>query len=273
MVWAEFEEKVYELAVGVELAARGDAVFSSGQVLEHVLGYDAAAAPDPEHVIWRLLDIPRPAGLRLLSGLWEPESRPAPADLPTHPVSVLLQYKRPERLRGARAAQWNLWHRPYFRFTRLDRQHAVLRSLERSLGDSAIVRYAAPAFWRRGDLEVAHLRREVLDRSGLVSPEAIGGHRVWTYVRPGTEGIPNPRGKARMFETFAGLFETISSGGPAGRDLISLRGEASCGPGFSWVDALDTVGPRGRRRKMINRGRGQGWPRMPTRGARRSSPR
>jgi hypothetical protein len=54
VAWAEFEEKEYESAAFGELmrpGASGPSVsFSAGQVLERIVGYDAAAVPSPiEH--------------------------------------------------------------------------------------------------------------------------------------------------------------------------------------------------------------------------------
>lgn len=69
---AEFEEKEYEMAFNIELAAGGGAVFSSGQVLEKIVGYDAAGAPDRDHAVWQILSVPRPKGLRLVQTHWRP---------------------------------------------------------------------------------------------------------------------------------------------------------------------------------------------------------
>lgn len=141
---AEFEEKEYEQAADVELAegAAGERgfVMSAGQVLERIVGYDAVAAPARQHVIWRLLELPRPPGLRLVPDLWWPARQPPPDRLPGTAISLILQYKRPEYLFGTRAAQWPMWHRPFFRFARTGHQHAVLLRLERRLGDRAVVR-------------------------------------------------------------------------------------------------------------------------------------
>jgi hypothetical protein len=78
------------------------------------------------------------------------------------PVTLVLQFKRPEYLYGATAGQWRFWHQPYFRFARLTEQQRVLATLERNAGENALVRYAAPALWQRGHLEAAHLRGEVI---------------------------------------------------------------------------------------------------------------
>jgi hypothetical protein len=144
--------------------------------------------------------------------------------LPSSIISLILQFKRPMYLRGPRAAQWRYWKRPYYRFERTGHQHRVLTRLERRLGDQALVRYAAPAFWQRGELERAHLQRNVLSRSGYVSPIALGGHRVWTYVREGIAGRANPSGRQLPFETFDSVLEEIGRTTPASeQELVPVR--------------------------------------------------
>lgn len=90
---AEFEEKQYEMAACVELMDKvrlhRGSVFSSGQVLEKILGYDAAAAPAPDHAIWRILEMPRPRGVRLYPTIWAPGRRPRADRLPGSPISLI----------------------------------------------------------------------------------------------------------------------------------------------------------------------------------------
>ncbi|MBB5786733.1 hypothetical protein [Jiangella mangrovi] len=210
MVTADFEEKSYETAYNVELASGlggNPRVFSPGQVLEKLTGFDAAADPGPDHLIWRVLRIPRPPGLSLLPAHWSPSTvgTPRPDQLPSLPVSLILQFKRPEYLRGATAKQWRLWYDPYYRFKVDPAQHNVLRRLERRLDGVALVRYAAPAFHRLEELEVAQVARTIIEQSGHVSPEALGGHRVWTYQSAGAVGRGNPTGQRLLFETLGDL--------------------------------------------------------------------
>lgn len=212
MARAQFEEKEYETAANAELGA-GGFLMSPGQVLEELVGYDAVAAPVATHVIWQLLNLPRPVGVRLIPRLWHAARRPPAARLPTHPISLVIQYKRPEYLRGARAAQWHLWNEPYYRFLRSERQHNVLRRLDRLLEHDAVVRYAAPAFWRFAELEAAVVTRQVLSLTGFVRPTHMHSHRVWTYARPGSVGRANPSGRRVLFETLEQLVRLPNSGG------------------------------------------------------------
>ena len=209
---AEFEEKEYELLASIELADGGPGLggallFPAGQVLEHTLGYDAAADPVDSNPVWRAMQVPRPRGLQLAPGYWPRTRRPLPAHLPSGFVSLIIQYKRPDFLSGGRAAQWRLWRRPYFRFTRATVQHIILRRIERHIGPEVVVRYAAPAFWRRAELEAAHIGRHVLGSSGYVSPSALGRHKVWTYIAPGIDGKGNPSGSRVEFETLQTLLQ------------------------------------------------------------------
>lgn len=214
VVAASFEEKTYEIAYNAELAAGsgGDRlVFAPGQVLEKLTGFDAAADPDPEHLIWTVLGVPRPRGLSLLPSHWvnSRSGMPKSADLPRIPKSLILQFKRPEYLYGSRAAQRRLWHGPYYRFVRSREQHEVLKRLEKNLVGAAVVRYAAPAFHTLGELEIAQMQKAIISRSGYVAPSVFGRHQVWTYNKAGTHGRGNPAGRTRSVESFDQLFASL----------------------------------------------------------------
>lgn len=209
-----FEEKSYEIAYCVELAAGINgtrALFSPGQVLEKLLGFDAASNPGRAHVLWRVLGLPRPPGVNLLPSWWAGGIRPPRRSLPSYPVSVFLQFKRPEYRFGPNAAQYGLWNAPYYRFERSRHQHTVLLRLERNLRTQAVVRYAAPAFDTVAELEYAQLSGTVIQSSGHVGPSRLGIHKVWTYTQPGTNCIPNPNGKPLPFESFASILDGIGS--------------------------------------------------------------
>lgn len=212
MAISQFEEKEYEFQFSMELMqGRLGTVWSAGQVLEGIVGYDGVADPDIENVVWEVLKVPRPKGVVLAPSHWQGGARPSAEDLSSGLVTLVLQYKRADYLYGARAAQWQLWYSPYYRFRRASRQHHILARLERNLEGLAIVRYAAPAFWKRADLESNAVAGSVIEQSGFVSPETLGPHKVWTYVEPGVAGRANPSGRTGDFESASALRDLLKS--------------------------------------------------------------
>jgi hypothetical protein len=73
------------------------------------------------------------------------------------------------------------------------------------------VRYATPAFHLRGEYERAVMQRQVLGRTGFVSPKLLGNHKVWTYREPGVDGYPNPSGRWTRFDSAQNLFQDLLS--------------------------------------------------------------
>jgi hypothetical protein len=227
VAFAQFAEKEYEIAMAIELAggaAAGARVYPCGQVLEEILGYDAASDPDRRHPIWAVIATPRPLGVRLVPEYWDPGTRPSAAQLPPGLVSLILQYKRPEFLKGPRAKQWRLWFHPYFRFGIRSDQQRVLKRIEQRIGSETVVRYACPAIWERGDFERARFAGTLARESGFVSPSALAGHRVWTFDRPGSYGQANPERRRGVFESLEGLFSAVAESTLTGsREVILSR--------------------------------------------------
>jgi hypothetical protein len=231
VVAATFEEKTYETAYNAELVASAGGnwrIFSPGQVLEKVTGFDVAADPDPEHLIWRVLRVPRPRGLSLIPSHWASSrsGMPEARELPSMPLSLILQFKRPEYLYGSRAAQWRLWRGPYYRFTRSRDQHSVLKRLESNLADSVVVRYASPAFHTLEALEEAQMKGDVIAKSGHVAPSVLGRHQVWTYNQAGTQGRGNPAGRVYRIEAFDDLFASLLGVSGGGGEIVRYEGMA-----------------------------------------------
>jgi hypothetical protein len=258
VAWAEFEEKEYEVAADLELAAGPAgfrAVFSAGQVLESIVGYDVAADPSQDHPIWNLLNVARPPGVVLVPGHWAPGVSPSAKQLPGNPISLIFQYKRPEWMVGPSAGQWKLWRQPYLRFTIRPRQQALLLRLQQKLSSQAVVRYVSPAFWRRGDFEAALLRRQILGKSGFVGPDALAGHRAWTYLQPGSVGRANPSPARRTFEDLSGLRTRLAEPSKATRHEIVKRGTGL-------LDHLALLGAAAREREPRLRSGLEHWDRL-----------
>lgn len=211
---AEFEEKQYETAANIELALQHAAVFAAGQVLESVVGYDAATAPPQNAPIWGLMGTNAPKGLQLTPNLWQPPRVPPKApDLPSSYVSLILQYKRPRYLQSTLAAQYNYWQGAYYRFLIDQNQQDILAQLESSLSGRAILRYACPAFWKYDDLQIHQQNKSILSQSTFVSASNLVSHTAWTYRSPGTVGYPNPRYKEVSTDNFSTLWKSLETKG------------------------------------------------------------
>lgn len=206
---AEFREKSFENAFNVEL---GSSVFSTDQVAEKLLGYDAFGNPSRTHKIWAILGT-RPPGVILTNGHWIHTPSPGAALPPIkRATSLLLQYKRPEYLHLSTSKQWHLWNSPYYRFRIETQQQAVLSGLESTLRGDALVRYASPCFHTWNELIDHAVADEIIEQTGFTTPHSLGTHSYWTYQFPGTVGKPNPKnvGDEAVVETFESLLESLS---------------------------------------------------------------
>src|SRR5438128_1789520 len=111
----------------------------AGQHIEKLLGYDAAFDPGGSDLIWRAINVPRPAAVRLLPSMFAPDAQPSAARLPAQPVSLLLQFKRPYRMTRRRGpAPPHPVPVPVYRVEVSVEQHAVLRRLESQLAADAV---------------------------------------------------------------------------------------------------------------------------------------
>jgi hypothetical protein len=222
MADAEFSEREFELSVCLEMAegAPRGSIFTIGQVLEGILGYDIAAAPPKGHPIWKQIGETCPRGVRLAPGYWPQSNSLQPKLFPATPASLILQIKRPEYLRTSNSLQWTRWRQPYFRFQTRHPQQSILARLEKRLGGDALVRYAAPAFWRRLDFEDAYLSGRLIESLGVVPPKTLVRHRYWTYREAGSVGFPNPSPKRIRFQTLKeALREIVPDDRPSRVDL------------------------------------------------------
>ena len=234
---AQFEEKQYEYAFNRELEGGippFGLVLPSGQVLEAIVGYDTAANPDPVNTVWRILRVPSPGGLIVQPNTWRPGSQPRTVQLPASPVSLFLQFKRPDWVDNPKAPQWHLWTQPYFRFSIDPKQQSTLVRLERRVRGHALVRYAAPAYWMSADLYRHNENRETIKNSGFLSPGRMRNHLVWTYQTPGTRGKRNPDGDELDFESVWQVGQLLelrqTTGGEGDHPSTRLGGEVAVSP-------------------------------------------
>lgn len=181
---AEFEEKEFECPLNGQLN-RGGKMWPPGQVLEQVVGFDAALFVDAV-AVWAHLGVPTVPGGRVVLATWWP-GKDAQAALSNHPpppfkLNVFLQYKRPEHLAGVRSREWKYWKAPYFRFYVTTHQQVALEACADALGTRGLVAYASPAFYKRANL-FSHVEKGTLvTNTHFVKAALLKGHGLYTYA-------------------------------------------------------------------------------------------
>ena len=191
-IQAQFEEKTFETYFGHELTRRIYDSFSPGQIAEAYLGFDAAFL-----LPWHDLPWPIP-----LFGPWWVRAEPGIslhdlthlldhvcARLPDVKFNLFVQYKRPERVVGHRAAEWTVWKAPYYRYEIRKKQQNVLSDLDSQSGDRAIVVYASPAYIKSRTLFRFARERRIIPESNIAPVASLNGHSRFTYTRPGSKGV------------------------------------------------------------------------------------
>lgn len=226
MAHVGYEEKQYEGAANLELALNGAGrdVWPCGQVAESVIGYDVAAKVSKTSSIWKVLKvIPKP-GITLSPTFWQRRPKQPPqAHLPSKPVSIIFQYKRPDFMKGSRAKYRKWWSQSYYKIdvSTPSGQMETLAELETKLKRRAIVRYAAPVIPSATDLFDLQDKGQVLGNSNFVAPARLLSkmHKVWTYVEAGNVGHGNPDEELEL-ETWADITPTISRRDTADDSII-----------------------------------------------------
>jgi hypothetical protein len=205
----EFGERQFELAANLELLAGSGRFFAPTTPAEAHLAIDVALTPgDPR--IWSLLGVPPPTGVVAGAGAFRrwPVGGPAAAS-PPFLVSLFIQYKRSTHLTRATANEWGTHQVPYWRVDLTPRQHCVLKELEVAVGADAVVRYAAPKFWKHREMWQYQGIGAVLDNSLLVAPSYLDRQHVrltWSRAR-GLVGHSEP--EPLRAETSEGLGREI----------------------------------------------------------------
>src|SRR5690554_2812919 len=109
----DFEEKTYESYFNNELDSKSSVYFPPGQVLEGLLGFDAASN-SKNRQLWRTLGypfwlFPHFSGVNLLdiARELEQELERFINKIPNIKTNILLQYKRPEYITTANGKEWS----------------------------------------------------------------------------------------------------------------------------------------------------------------------
>lgn len=188
----QFAERQYETAVNIELARGAASPFVPTQHAEFYLGIDAAHNPRDLNAIWRILAVQVPRRVMLSPMLWPALPPGFHDEIPGRYASLFLQYKASVHQDHRRAKHFARMGGPYYEVRITTHQQRRLADLEVHVAAGAVVRYAAPAFWSRGDFDRHDERREVLRHSAFVSPSLVKGHRKWMFELPTGKAVFNP---------------------------------------------------------------------------------
>ena len=183
--YAEFEEKEYEFPLCRELAEGSQFIWSPGQVLEKLLGFDNAQFTQ-NMTFWKMVgrsSFPFQGGVILRTIDTDPS---IVRSLPTFKCNLMVQVKRPQYLKR-RSSGYN-GKIPYYRFKIEKEQQQVLQNLKAKVGNQAYICYASPAFHQFFDLQLHSLHSELVAYSNYVEVGCLANHKHWAYCNPGTVG-------------------------------------------------------------------------------------
>ncbi|MCC2617355.1 hypothetical protein LJ739_13975 [Aestuariibacter halophilus] len=198
---SEFEEKQYEQHLNNELLQGSNLIFPPGQHLENVLGFDAALFTRNKN-FWRHFLGSYPWYRRFfrfyLNGMHFPKDAfdleyAFNNDFPQFKFNAFIQHKRPEKMIKNTAAEWGSWNQEYYRYRVLDHQQSTLENLEASVGNQGVVTYASPAFHTNQEFWGVHKSQSFIQNSNFCQPSKLKGHRAYTYISPGTNGIAHSK--------------------------------------------------------------------------------
>lgn len=193
---AQFREKTYESYFLAELARRTNILYAPDQLDEAFLGFDGAFfLPFAELRHW--LPYMRRRRWELLTAL------PVSAidhfadelndRLPPFRFNLFVQYKRPDYMMRASAAEWPSWSRPYYRYDTMPHQQELLEKVALSAGRRAATVYAAPAFWTAENLFDCAKTNSIVASSNIVSVALLNGHDRFSFSSSGNFGIAHSK--------------------------------------------------------------------------------
>jgi len=190
-----FEEKTYESYFNNELDLKSSVYFPPGQVLEGMLGFDAASN-SKNRKLWRIVGYPfgvspqfSGVNLRDVAQELEVELERIIQSLPSIKANLLFQYKRPEYITTANGKEWHHWNKEYYRYHIYAEQHELLLRIDKSFGDKALVLYASPAINNLSDLVDVKIKKKIIENSNFKKASALNSHSKNTYIRSGTYSI------------------------------------------------------------------------------------
>ena len=186
MTVAQFEEREFGEPLNAQLTGGSGLFWPPGQVLEHVVGFDAALMVT-DVAFWASIGFgAAPAGLVIQRSWWPgwPSHLLRPLFAfrtpPPFRLNLFLQHKRPEHLTFGK--EWKHWKAAYYRFVLTPHQQRALEACANSLGPAGYVAYGSPAFHLRPDL-FAHIEHRTLAANTHFAPAlSLVNHARYTYV-------------------------------------------------------------------------------------------
>lgn len=195
---SEFEEKSYEAAFNMELISnarpKGSQFFAPGQVIESDLGFDAAWMIGAKHPFWKMVARVSRQGIDV--------SNQTRRKFPSKIYNLFIQYKRSEYIGRSNGSHYTHFNGPYYRFKFDDpaKQLKTLKELERHVGSSAHVLYAAPEFHTITQLVDAADTNTVISKSVMTRPKDLKNNHTSFNFKKGHQFLQNPE-----FETAEGI--------------------------------------------------------------------
>ncbi|HWU87339.1 MAG TPA: hypothetical protein VN253_08690 [Kofleriaceae bacterium] len=225
---AEFEERSFEAALNVQLLVETTQLYSPGQVLEAVLGFDVALLT--QHVShWRLWNLQALAGSAMTDAWGSTDVTQPLSRLPDFKLNVFLQHKRPSFMAHGSGAEWAAWARPYYRYAISPHQQSTLEQFAAALGRHGLVIYAAPAFWSVRDLCSFTARATLVENTSLVEAAELHGQKIYTYAAARTNGIAfSPLAEIPALSRPGALLDRICGAAevPSGSNVFKLADRA-----------------------------------------------
>jgi hypothetical protein len=195
MTPSDFQESEFRGSLNNQLTWGSELVWEPSQVFEKHIGMERAAyVTNP--LFWGIHGLPAPLGEGVSLDyewyyVWK--KRVLAKSLPDFSHNLFIQAKRP--LAGAKPrgrVKKEGISGDYWKFEISPHQQQVLERLGSSLGDTAIVCYAAPAFHTQWELYNHTTNASMVQNSSFPLVSELAGCTAWYYEKGGASGLASP---------------------------------------------------------------------------------
>ena len=223
-MWAEFNEKLYEIGFNKEISIQHEVWWTPSQHQEHWIGFDGAYLSNDRRIFQILQAGNVPHGVQLDRNFaYEMNSL-----FPGFYFNLFVQHKRPEFIKSPRGKERTHWRSSYYRFNIDLQQQRRLEKLENSSSSNAVVTYACAAFYRMTDFYCHLKNKSLIQSSNFVRPSRLAGHDRYTFDKPGSCGQAFSQHEFIEDSTLSErIAERISEGGQPLSELIGLAARAA----------------------------------------------